>query len=57
MHIDLLSKRDKAAIDALIADCGGPKAVGKKIREMRVYEARKKAATEKGMGQLLDQAE
>jgi len=56
MHIDLLSARDKKAIDALIADLGGPQAVGKRIREMRVYETRKKAAAAKGMGKLLDQA-
>lgn len=57
MHVDLLSARDKKAIDALIADFGGPKAVGRRIREMRSYEARKKAAAAKGMGKLLDEAE
>lgn len=57
MHVDLLSERDKKAIDALIADCGGPKAVGQRIREMRAYAARKTAAAAKGMGNLLEQAE
>ncbi|HUU46452.1 MAG TPA: hypothetical protein VM118_12045 [Acidobacteriota bacterium] len=57
MHIELLSERDRKAIDRLVAESGGPKAIGDRIRKLRTYETRKGIATEKGMGRLLEQAE
>jgi hypothetical protein len=57
MYFDLLSKRDLKAIDDLMADYGGPKAIGEKITQMRDYEKRKSVAAEKGFGDMLTQAE
>jgi len=57
MHYDLLSKRDLKAIDALIDSYGGAKAVREKITAKREYGNRKKAASDKGYGEMLEQAE
>ncbi|MFH1686735.1 MAG: hypothetical protein ABIE70_04350 [bacterium] len=57
MHFDFLDGRDKKAIDALIGAYGGPKAVNEQIARMRGYESRKKAAQEKGYGDMLQKAE
>lgn len=57
MYFDLLSKRDLKAIDDLIAEYGGPRAIGQKIMQMRDFETRKKVAAEKGYGETLEQAE
>ena len=57
MHFDLLSERDTKAIDALIADFGGAKAINERIRTMRQYDTRKKIAGEKGYGEVLQKAE
>ena len=57
MHYDLLSKRDLKAIDALIDSYGGAKAVREKITAKREYANRKKAAADKGYGEMLEQAE
>ncbi len=57
MHFDLLSKRDLKAIDNLIAEYGGPRAIGQKITQMRDFETRKNVAAEKGYGETLEQAE
>ncbi len=57
MHFKLLSNKDMKAIDALIDAYGGPKAICDRISEMRNYETRKKAAGEKGFGEMLEKAE
>ncbi|MCK4461488.1 MAG: hypothetical protein KAW46_06765 [candidate division Zixibacteria bacterium] len=57
MHYDLLSKRDVKAIDALIDSYGGAKAVREKITAKREYANRKKAAADKGYGEMLEKAE
>jgi hypothetical protein len=57
MHYDLLSKRDLKAIDALIDSYGGAKAVREKITAKREYANRKKAAADKGYGEMLEKAE
>lgn len=57
MHYDLLSKRDLKAIDALIDSYGGAKAVREKITAKREYANRKKAASDKGYGEMLEKAE
>ena len=57
MHFQLLSNKDIKAIDALRESHGGAAAIGKKIRDMRVYETRKKIAAEKGFGDMLNKAE
>lgn len=57
MHFKLLSDRDLKAIDALVDDFGGGKAICAKIEQMRDYERRKKVAGDKGYGQMLEQAE
>jgi hypothetical protein len=57
MHFDLLSQKDMKAIDALIADFGGAEEINKRIRAMRQYDARKKAAGDKGYGEILQKAE
>ena len=57
MHFDFLDDRDKKAIDALIDAYGGPKAICTQIAQMRDYETRKKVASEKGFGDMLEKAE
>lgn len=57
MYYDLLTDRDKKAIDALIDAYGGAKAINDKIVAMQDYQARKKIATDKGFGDTLDKAE
>ena len=57
MHFKLLSDRDLKAIDALIADFGGGKAICERIKQLRQYETRKKMAAEKGYGEMLKKAE
>ncbi len=57
MHFKLLSDRDLKAIDALIDDFGGGKAICDRIEELGKYETRKKIAGEKGYGEMLEKAE
>ncbi|MEA2031332.1 MAG: hypothetical protein U9N55_07040 [candidate division Zixibacteria bacterium] len=57
MHFKLLDDRDIKAIDALIDSYGGAKAINEKIAATKEYETRKKIATEKGYGEMLQQAE
>jgi len=57
MHFKLLSDRDVKAIDAVIDDFGGSKAVCEKIAELKDYEKRKQLAGEKGYGEMLTKAE
>lgn len=57
MHFDLLTDRDKKAIDALIAEFGGPEAICDAVRRMRSYEDRKEAIKEKGYSEVLQKAE
>lgn len=57
MHFNLLSDKDLKAIDNLIDAYGGAKAINDKIIAMQNYETRKKIASEKGFGDLLDKAE
>jgi hypothetical protein len=57
MHFKLLSDRDIKAMDALLESYGGPKEISEKIGIMMGYEARKKAAGEKGYGETLEKAE
>ncbi len=57
MYFNLLTDRDKKAIDALIDSYGGAKAVNDKITAMREYDTRKKIAGDKGFGDMLEKAE
>lgn len=57
MHFKLLSDRDLKAIDALVDDFGGGKAICARIAELKDYETRKKLASDKGLGEMLDKAE
>ncbi len=57
MYFDLLTDRDMKAIDALIADYGGHRAVSEQVKRMRDYNARKKIAGDKGFGEMLEKAE
>ncbi len=57
MYFNLLSDRDMKAIDALIADYGGHKAISEQITRARDYKGRKKALGDKGFGKMLEQAE
>ncbi len=57
MHFSLLSDKDLKAIDNLIEAYGGAKAINDKIIAMQDYETRKKIASEKGFGDLLEKAE
>lgn len=57
MHCNLLSSKDIKAIDALIGSYGGAKEISKQIEAMREYKIRKKIASEKGMGRMLEEAE
>ncbi len=57
MHYGLLSDRDMKAIHALIDSYGGPKQVGDAIAVNRDYQHRKKAAADKGFGEMLEKAE
>lgn len=57
MYFKLLEKKDLNAIDALLDSYGGAKEISDKIESMRNYETRKKIAEEKGLGDMLDNAE
>ena len=57
MHFKLLSNRDLKAMDALLDSYGGAKEISKQIKSMRDYETRKKTASEKGYGEMLEKAE
>ena len=57
MHFKLLSQKDFKAMDALLDSYGGAKDISKKIDSLKDYERRKKTATEKGFGDMLDRAE
>jgi hypothetical protein len=57
MYYELLSNRDKKAIDALIESYGGARAIDAKVRSLQDYSLRKKIAAEKGYGAMLEQAE
>jgi len=57
MHFDLLSERDRKAIDALIDSYGGSKEISQQIESMREYENRKEKAGETDFGDVLEKAE
>jgi len=57
MHFELLTDRDRKAIDNLIDSYGGAKEVNDKIIARRQYDARKKIAGDKGFGEMLEKAE
>lgn len=57
MYFKLLSRDDMKAMDSLKAYHGGAAHIDKAIREMRVYENRKKMLVDKGYGNLLSEAE
>ena len=57
MHFDLLSERDRKAIDALIDSYGGPKEICRRIESMREYKNRKKKAGGTSFGDILEKAE
>jgi hypothetical protein len=57
MHFDLLTKKDRKAIDNLIDAYGGEKAINENIEKLRKYENRKKIAGDKGFGDMLEKAE
>ncbi|MCK4765152.1 MAG: hypothetical protein KAW12_23335 [Candidatus Aminicenantes bacterium] len=57
LHYDFLSKKDMKQIDALKEAYGGAAEISKTIEKMRSYEERKKAAAEKGFGEIVSKAE
>jgi hypothetical protein len=57
MHFKLLSPKDLKAMEALRDSYGGGKEIARKIESLRIYEARKKIAAEKGWGEMLEKAE
>ncbi len=57
MHFKLLSDKDLRAMDALLDSYGGAKEISRQIEAKRNYESRKKAAQQKGYGEMLEKAE
>ncbi|NQV17683.1 MAG: hypothetical protein HQ534_03985 [Armatimonadetes bacterium] len=57
MHFKLLSNADMKAIDKLKEFHGGANHIGSTIKEMRVFETRKKILAEKGYGKMIEDAE
>jgi hypothetical protein len=57
MHFELLSDKERKAMDALLDSYGGAKEISGKIESMRDYEIRKRIAGEKGYGETLEKAE
>ncbi|MFQ5722451.1 MAG: hypothetical protein ACE5GI_08155 [Candidatus Aminicenantales bacterium] len=57
MHFKLLNDKDLRAMDALLDSYGGPKEISHQIESKRSYESRKKAAQQKGYGEMLEKAE
>lgn len=57
MHFPFLSPKDEKAIAALRESYGGGAEISRRIKALGVYEARKKAAGDKGWGGVLEQAE
>jgi hypothetical protein len=57
MHFKLLRDRDLKAMDNLLESYGGAREISSRIAEMRDYETRKQLAAERGVGQLLEEAE
>lgn len=57
MHFKFLSDKDLEAMDSLLDSYGGAREISSRIREMREYETRKRVAEERGVGQLLENAE
>ncbi len=57
MKFKLLSNSDLQAIDALKEYHGGAQKISETIKSMRVYETRKNILSEKGLGQMIEEAE
>ena len=57
MHFKFLSDKDLRAMDALLDSYGGAKEISRQIEAKRNYESRKKAAQQKGYGEMLEKAE
>lgn len=57
MRYDLLSSKDRKAIDALLEYHGGAKQINETIKKMQDYETRKKVLANKGYGEMLEDAE
>ncbi len=57
MKFELLSNSDLRAIDALKEYHGGAQKIIETIKSMRVFETRKKILSEKGFGQMIEEAE
>jgi len=57
MHFPFLSLKDLKAIEALRQSYGGGAEISEKIKALGLYEERKKAAGNKGWGEMLEQAE
>lgn len=57
MKFKLLSNADLQAIDALKEFHGGAQKISETIKSMRVFETRKKILSEKGFGQMIEEAE
>jgi hypothetical protein len=57
MHFALLSAKDLKAMDALRDSYGGGKTISARIEALGDYETRKKAASAKGWGSILEKAE
>ena len=57
MRLNYLSKREIQAMDDLKASYGGAKKIAQAIEQKRTYDYRKKVATQKGFGQIIQEAE
>jgi len=57
LHYPFLTKKDMDQMDALKESYGGAAAIEDSIRKMREYSERKKVASEKGYGEMLEKAE
>ncbi len=57
LHYDFLTQKDMDQMDALKEAYGGAAKISKAIDEMRDYNKRKEVATDKGFGEMLEQAE
>jgi len=57
VHFKFLSDKDLRAMDALLDSYGGAKEISRQIEAKRNYESRKKAAQQKGYGEMLEKAE
>jgi hypothetical protein len=57
LHFDFFNDKELKQMDALKESYGGASEIMKSIETMRQYEVRKRAAEEKGFGEMLEKAE